>query len=521
MKRSELNADFRDAKGPVLGWAVPDRALDILDGVLVAAALLFVVAPLLFGRDIPGGLSRDGLLLFWVLVFARTQLRGATPRARWWARILPVRSPALESVLVGVVFLLIYLGINGHRVWPSGDTIPSKLLPISILSEHNLDLGEFVQGISIHRRYGLFRMGDQFLSAYPPGAALTALPIYALFSVLFPSSFSSWRWVYAIESGDDLPNVANLMEQYSSALIAALAVVVFFRFSLAVTRSRGLSLWLAAAYGLGTPLLSTGSLGLWQHAPACLFLGLTFLLLLKAQGGEIGRIVLAGLCAGWVTVCRPTGAVILAPVFLWVVKRFRWRASAFALACGVVVSGLLVWNRVVYGSFMGGYGQAQAEFVPFRVKVLLSLLFSPSRGLFVFSPFLLFALVKGLRHVFRSPLDLPSIFLYGAAATVVLFACWDTWAGGACFGSRYLCEAALLLCMILPYGVRALARQRVLWNLFVFTVLLSCHIHILGARWGDREWTVRVHAGHWDDLATLWSWRDSQIRWTLMGAPKP
>ena len=519
MKRDEMDRDPHAAV-EVRGWPVPHRALDILDAILCIAAVVFVIPPL-FDPNVHLGLSRTNLILFWLLLFVRAQLRSQSGRPRWWGRVLPFLSPAVESLFVGLVFLLIYVGVSQYRVWPSGDTVPAKLLPISILSQHNLDLSEFLQGINIYRQYGLFRMGDHYLSAYPPGTALTALPIYAVFRVLFPESFHSWHWVYALESGDDLPNVVNLMEQYSAGIIAALAVMVFYRFCLNVTRTRGISLWLALAYGLGTSLFSTGSLSLWQHGPACLFLGLMFLLLLKAETGSAWRIVLAGLCAGWVYVCRPTAAVIIAVTFAWTVVRFRWRSAWFALSCGAVLAGLLAWNQMVYGSPAGGYTQTTVDFVPFRLTVFLSLLFSPSRGLFVFSPFLLFAVALGLRHAIRSPLDLPAFLLYGALATVVLFSCWETWAGGACFGPRYLCEAGLLLALILPYGARALRSRPALWGLFVFTVLLSCHIHILGARWGDREWTVQVQANHWDDVATLWKWRDSQLMWTLDGAPKP
>ena len=207
--------------------------------------------------------------------------------------------------------------------------------------------------------------------------------------------------------------------------------------------------------------------------------------------------------------------MILAVFALWAFSKFRWRAIWFLVFCAVPAIGVMVLNWALFGSVMGGYGQFISAFVPFDWRAILTILFSPSRGLFVFSPFLLFALGMGLRRLWRSPLDLSAFCLYGAIAMAVFFSCWSSWSAGSSFGSRYLCEAALLLCLILPLGYRRVRVSRALREAFILAVFLSCYIHIMGARHGDHEWTIRTFRG--DDVKAAWQWRDSQLVWTLIG----
>jgi len=350
------------------------RAVSVLDVCLVLLAVWFVLPllvlgyepalPLPFGNHIAGGLSQRNLLIYLVVLWIRLHLR-TEPGQAWLARFCGSLSPFLASLLIGVVAFLVYLNIGVCRAWPTGDSIPSKLLPISILEQGNMDLEVFRAGIPEGRSYSLCKLGDRSISVYPPGTPLTALPVYAAFAVLFPEMFHSWRWAYSVPDGDDLPNVANFMEQFSAALIAALAVVVFWQICMRVTRDRRSSLWFTVAYGLGTSLLSTAGLALWQHGPACLFLSLMVLCLLRAKEEGAWFLVLAGLSGGWAYVCRPPVVVVLAAFALWVVLAFRWRAIPFLVLCAVPSIAIMIWNQVVYGSFMGGYAQLVSVFVPF------------------------------------------------------------------------------------------------------------------------------------------------------------
>ena len=139
------------------------RWVNLLDVLLMLAAGWFILPVLVFGREleiplpfgnhITAGLSLRNVLVCLVVLWIRLHLRTATGEA-WLSRFARSLSPFLASLLVGVVAFLIYLNIGHFRVWPSGDTIPSKLLPISILEQGNVDLEIFRQGIRPGRSYG-------------------------------------------------------------------------------------------------------------------------------------------------------------------------------------------------------------------------------------------------------------------------------------------------------------------------------------------------------------------------------
>ncbi len=511
------------------GIKTPDAVLAAVDFILLLVGAVCVIVPSILGREISipvwgGGhvtpdLTVRNLLVFWVVLFLRLILVPRSGRPALLARCAGRISVPASAVLIGLIAFTLFLNAGQKRNWPSGDTIPIKLTPISILEEGNLDLNEFLDGVYHTRQYGLFWKEGKALSAYPLASAMTALPVYAVFRVLFPAAFHSWKWSYVQHRGDDLPNIVTYMELCSAASIAALTVIIVWLFCLRASGSKQVATWCSLAFGAGTSMMSTAGIALWQHGPACLSLALMMLFLQKAGAASRWALIVAGLSAAWAYACRPAVAILLAVMGVWVVIRFRWKAVLFFIPAAVLGAAVLFWNYRVYGHPAGGYSQMAASFIPFDWKIFRILLFSPSRGLFVFSPFLLFAVIWGLNRAVRAPLSLPTFCLYSALATVVFFTCWSTWTGGACFGPRYLCEAALMLSFIMPFKMRSLIPSALGWRLFIVAVLFSCHVHILGAKHGDNGWTGKCFRG--EDISRMWSLSRSQIVWTLMGNPSP
>jgi hypothetical protein len=508
----------RDGKGLFI-------ARNVLDGLLLALACWFVIPAFLTAREwqipLPGGdyisgtLSANNLTAFWVLLAIRIGLGLRASRPARLTGFVRSRTLPVRGLLVFALAWLVYMNAGLARKWPSGDTIPAKLIPISIIEEGNLDLDEFVQGIPKVRRYGLCMRNGRMYATYPPATALTALPLYGLAALVVPDSFSSWQAAYAVEDGDDVFNIANVLETFSAAFITALSVVAVWLFCMRIGSGEPLAWGLTGAYAFGTPAMSTAGLALWQHGPALLVLSLVCLLLWRAAQDERpgGSLLIAGLLAGWGYFCRPTLFVIIGVMCLWLLWRFRWKAFWFFVPCGILVCGVLVFNYTMYGSFSGGYARNMSFFQPFDIRVAASLLFSPSRGLFVFCPFLLLALWRLPAVLRSSPRGLPPVLLGGVLTTLILFSCWGTWAGGVSFGPRYMAEAILLLVLLMPYGEPWLTRKRLPRWIFIVFVLFSCHLHILGARHGDHGWTEDVFNG--DDFAVIWDWHDSQPAWTF------
>ena len=86
---------------------------------------------------------------------------------------------------------------------------------------------------------------------------------------------------------------------------------------------------------------------------------------------------------------------------------------------------------------------------------LYGLLLSPSRGLFVYEPYMLFAIVAAVvLRPKRDPTEQRLLSLaYAWAATAILYATYAEWWGGRVFGPRFLDDLAPVLFVLLAWGI--------------------------------------------------------------------
>ena len=183
-------------------------------------------------------------------------------------------------------FLLLLYSINFRVGSTPGDTFGSRYMPYSIIKEGNFNLDEFpfLQDANYYTR----KQNGHWVSKYPPGVPVMALPVY-IFPVLAGLPVDS-------------PHVPCL-EKLSASLLTALSAVFFF-LAVKMLLSNGWALFLTLVYGAGTCSWSVSSSSLYQHAPTQLLLILTLYLLLKGIN-EAKFVKWAGLTLSAAVVCRP------------------------------------------------------------------------------------------------------------------------------------------------------------------------------------------------------------------------
>lgn len=418
------------------------------------------------------------------------------------------RAAAVWGVALGV-----YLGVGvGH---PSGDSIPNKLVPLALLANGTLDLDPFAAGIPDGKRYCLVTVDGHARSSYPLGAAFTALPVFAAADLLRPGVVAAAvREYLAGEDGNESAVLAMRLERLAAAVIAAGSVLFLWR----LTGAGGIPPWgrgvLTVAYAFGTSLFSSGSQALWTHGASCLWLMIMLAALFRG-GGTARALLAAGAAAGWAVFCRPTNAVPLAVLGVWVLLRERRRAAGF-VAGGLVVVVAMAWlNFAGYGHVLGGAAGRAGRLGGVNLAALAGVLVSPSRGLLVYSPFLCVPLVAGAWLLRRAPAGYGAACWVAALAYIGFYAGWPLWGGGASFGPRLLTDVLPFIfaawVAAWPAGLaRAGARAGT-----VALVAFGCLVHGLGARGGDRGWNGAV----FKDVgqSALWRVPDSQLVWTLGG----
>ena len=409
-----------------------------------------------------------------------------------------------SSLLLFVAVALVYLA-NGRPI-DSADTLPARYLPFSLLRAHTFDLGAFsflydekavrtyavLDGIPYFLRY----QNGHYLSAYAPGSAILALPVYALPVLL--------------GMGPDSPWVPSL-EKLSATLITALSVVVLY-WALGALVSPGWALMIAAIYAFGTSSWSVSSQALWQHGPSQLFVALLLYCLTRGLTNE-RFLVYAGFAMTAATVMRPTNLLLALPVAAWVIYTHRHLTLRFMLFALPPAAALLLYNLVYFGTVGGGSGNSMAPTWAFFAQIplregLAGLLVSPSRGLFVFSPVLLFSLF-GFVWVWRCGPSPFKALTVGVGLVLLLVGKWFLWWGGYTWGPRLLADTTPIFCFLLYPLADTLGRHRLLKGVFALFVVVSIGIHALGAFSYDGRWDSAANVG--DDDSPLWSWRDGPL----------
>jgi hypothetical protein len=394
------------------------------------------------------------------------------------------------SILLGVLCLLVY-NANLRQIG-SGDTLPARYLPLGIwrfgtltldpiarwVARGHLSVAEWKQkppaDVSVMpRAYWILRGRNQHLvSFYPVVAPLLVAPLY-LPAVAYLDKHG-WQQ-------PQVDRVAEAMEKFSASVLAALASVAMY--VLLRRDGGGWSFVLALAFAFGTNTWMTSSQALWQHGAGELLI-VVALLLVVSRSSAINAVVLGAVCV-LIAANRPPDA-LLAGAFALCAMWTRRRTALWLLAgAAIPLAAVVLYNLGVVGSVIGGYSTIHKPpmslFQQSMLAGIAGLLVSPTRGLLLFSPFLIFVLL-GLRQRLRTPgtRRLAIALSVAAIAQLLLYARTD-WRAGTCWGPRYMTDVLPVLVWMLapaPLILQPLGRA-----VLVLTVAASATVQAIGAFW--------------------------------------
>lgn len=413
------------------------------------------------------------------------------------------------SLLIGLVCLLVY-NANGRAI-TAGDTYPARYLPFAIVQYHTISLNPVAKVAAQGRGAGAFwmlpRPDGRIISLYPVVVPLLVSPLYVpAVGYLHRTGWTDGR----------MDHLARIMEKLSASLIASLSASLLYLL-LRRRATASIALLLTAAYAFGTTTWMISSQALWQHGMGALLVIGALLLLTGSSNAP--RAVAAGLLCGLIAANRPPDVILGAALgvygLLWASRRHQ---LLFAAAAALPLAAVLLYNLDVAGNVLGGYGLiGKAAF--FSHKMLpgvAGLLFSPTRGLFVFSPFLLFLLLAG-RTMPRSREErfLTVAMIAAVAIQIMVYAKAD-WRGGLSWGPRYMTDLLpFLFWMLVPVAsaLRGVARIT-----FVVAVGASILIEAIGAFCYFPPIDIPIFAAdrpqHYD-VRGVWNWRNAPFLTSL------
>jgi hypothetical protein len=416
--------------------------------------------------------------------------------------VLGGRRELRASLLIGLCCLLVY-NANGRAI-SAGDTYPARYLPFAIWRHHSLLLDPIAPLTAQGRDGTAFWMvhvpGGHVISLYPVVLPVLIAPLYLpAVAYLHLRGWTDGR----------LDHLARVMEKLSASLLAAASASLLYLL-LRRRAAAPIALLLTLAYAFGTTTWVISSQALWQHGMAeLLVIGL---LLLLTGPCTTPRALAAGLLCGLIAGNRPPDVILAAALgaygLFWA---GRSRAALLAAAALLPMGLVLLYNLGVAHNLAGGYGRVgKATFFQHDLlSGLGGLLFSPTRGLFVFSPFLLF-LVLAWRHLprDRGERGLTLAMSAGVVLQVLLYAKID-WRAGISWGPRYMTDLLpLLLWMLVPVvaSLRGLGRV-----CFLFAVGAAVLIEAIGAFGYTRatDDAIFAVASGPQKMRAAWEWRNA------------
>jgi hypothetical protein len=448
-------------------------------------------------------------------------------RSRWFVRGL-------------LLFVLAFANLNDIRpeqtpggeapgLW-SPDVLPNALFAWTVIREHDVDYDEFTvatgaSGAKLDREAYFFRAcgistatapptakrsvggppapgpNDHVCSVFPPGMGLLALPFFA------PFVLAGWAPL-------DLGLLVH-GGHVVAAIVEILATLVLWSVLRRFATPRW-SLTFVLLYFLATSVRTVASQALWQHSGVHLAVASALWLVLREEAVPLSRDLAAGLMLGLGAVVRQTTALVA--VGLHGFRPTRLLAMLAGVAIGI--APLLAYNDLAFGSPLEqGYG-TKTFATPIQTG-LYGLLASPSRGLLVYTPYVVFAFFALLK-AWRWPGEVAGR-LRGLSvawlATLVLYATYSEWWGGRVFGSRFLDDFAPVLFAALAWGTSVgMLRSRLARIVFALMAAWSFVLFQVAAFLYDKSWdTLPVNVN--DDPAKLFNWSDPQWLAVLRQVP--
>ncbi len=428
-------------------------------------------------------------------------------------------------LVVIILFLLSFSVYNANfRTIGSGDTIPTSLIPIALITKGSLVMDEFYQHYlsTIGDVYYFQKTSYGYISSYPIATGLLITPFYVLPVLLFEAGNPTTA---------DWASFANSAEKIAASGIAALSVVVFLFVALRLSKSPRTALVMTVAYAFGSQAWVTSSQGLWMHGPGAFFILLSCLVALYHEDKpSVSRALWISVLVSMTVLIRPTNVVFAAPMFLWLCirkPRYIWAYTIPALILGALLAS---YNLFLFEGISGRYAVAHGFNTPL-LEGLAGVLFSPSRGLFLYFPVGLFALCGTLR-IMKSDSKDRSFFIVLIAfsiSQIIVISLFSCWWGGWCYGSRYMTEIQpALLLLAIPF-LEAPKYKIPKWSVFLILLAWSVFVQAVGAfLYPIGEWDAKPSRND-PQYNQFWDFRDNPVSrgltvfllWNRIMKPEP
>lgn len=290
-----------------------------------------------------------------------------------------------ELIKIFISFLVVYASLSqNYYLSNDGGRIA---LTYALVNNRSFIIDDYKNFISVD--YSVFE--EHTYADKPVGSSLLGIPAMLVIKTL---------------RIDDTGLIVFLFTATTSALLSAVVCVILYRTAMLFSGNRKASILVVVAYGLGTMAFPFATIFMGhQTATFFAFSGFYVILLVKNKKLKDGYLILAGALTGFsFVVDYPLGIMlVLLSLYLLTFKRDRYFLM-FITAMLAVASLNLLYNFICFKDplafphkFQGYFTTAHTSGLygvnlP-QLQIVIELLFKEYRGLFIYSPILLFSLI--------------------------------------------------------------------------------------------------------------------------------
>jgi hypothetical protein len=409
------------------------------------------------------------------------------------------------EIKIFLTFIILYIFFIHWVGWNEESRLA---LTRAIVEEKRIEIDSFYNTSGDRSYYN-----SHYYSDKAPGSSFLNVPIYAVWNFIFNKfiHFGEEEPIYIREWGLNVyvlfnPNKKILYAQllstiFLSAVPGALIVVLIYKISKYFIKENRIFVTLAFGFGSLIFPYSNVFFGNVLSALFCFFAFYIFVKTEKERSNDKSYFII-GFFSSFAIFIDYTSLFIWASLF-FIILISKKNIRNFLIGSFIGIFPLLLYNFSIFGSpfkitlfyfdqniiacprLQGIAPCDEVTDLFFSQKInrfmflFFKLLFFPYRGLFFYSPFLLFS-VLGVLFMYKKEKNI-SIFI---TLSFLLFVSFNSslfyWDGGSSFGPRYLLIIIPFLSIPTFFIVDKIKEKKIIFIFFVILVLLSIFHNLLG-----------------------------------------
>lgn len=415
-----------------------------------------------------------------------------------------------KFLILYILIIIFVIYLSNLKFIQNWDNTPILLTSYSIIENKTIYLDNFEnQVLSAGQSFDVIKkVGDHYLSARP----------------LVPAIISSIILFIPVKLNlVDLSNLELAGKIISIFFILGSAYFLFRIIEYLFNYKAGI--FLAILFCLTTSNFSFIVQGFWTIAFAELFWSITlFLLILKKSKNFL---FLSGLTTALAITCRPSNIIIGLLLMLYVIWQYKKNAWKFIIAPIILGTSFIIYNYYYFDSILGGYNmiydviraRAGGIDIKYIFEGITGTLFSPSRGIFIYSPIILLSIL-GVKYAWSRKEVVFKFIPFIIIFSWLFVICNSIWWDGYSYGNRKISDLLPFIFILIAFFPFSKIKSKFVNSIIIILIIISFLIHLNGFLFYDYgDWNGKPYSV--DDSVNnkekLWGWKDNQIKREFMG----